>query len=123
MLAFAKAGPGARIPVQYDANGMNVTAYAVRDSAGRVFVTTINKEAQADAVIALALPPRVARASVLRLEGPSLDSKTGVTLGSAEANAEGKWSAAKEEPVGIHNGGCNIHLPAASAAILTTEID
>ena len=123
MLAFAKAGRGTRISAQYDANGMNVTAYAVKEAAGRVFVTMINKEAQADAVVALALPPRLRKASVLRLTGPSLASKTGVALGGAETNAEGKWSGAKEESVGIHNGRCDIHLPAASAAILTAEIN
>src|SRR5690348_695800 len=121
MLAFAKAGRGTRIGAQLDANGMNVTAYAVKDAAGRVFVTTINKDAEADATVSVSLPREFRKASVLRLAGPSLDSKTGVTLGGAEVGEEGKWSGGKEESVSIRDGACEIHLPAASAAIVAAE--
>jgi Glycosyl hydrolase family 79 C-terminal beta domain/Glycosyl hydrolase family 79, N-terminal domain len=120
MLAFAKAGRGTRIGAQIDANGMNVAAYAVKDAVGRVFITMINK-GEADAAVALTLPGRFRKASLLRLEGPSLDSKTRVTLGGAEVDANGNWSGAKEEPVGLRSGACEIQLSAASAAIMTAE--
>jgi hypothetical protein len=118
MLAFAQASRGMRIAVDYDAAAMNVKTYAVRDSAGRVFVTMINKEAVTDAVMSVALPRHSGSASVLRLAGPALDSKTGITLGGAEVSADGKWMQAKEESVHVRNGAFEVHLPAASAAIL-----
>lgn len=121
MLAFAKSGRGTRIGAQFDSNGMNVTAYAVKDAAGRVFVTMINKGAEADASVSVSLPHSVRKASVLRLAGPSLDSKAGVTLGGMEVGEEGKWPDGREGSVSIRNGVCDIHLPAASAAILTAQ--
>ncbi|MGH9573361.1 MAG: hypothetical protein ACRD40_07520 [Candidatus Acidiferrales bacterium] len=121
MLAFAKAGRGTRIGAQLEANGMNVTAYAVKDAAGGVFVTMINKSADGDASVSVSLPHSFRKASVVRLAGPSLDSKTGVTLGRVEVGAEGKCPAPKEEAVSIRNGASDIHLPAASAAILTAQ--
>lgn len=97
---------------------MNLKAYAVKDLAGRLFVTMINKEAATDAVMSVAMPRHSGNASLLRLAGPSLDSKNGITLGGAEVSAEGKWARAKEESVRLRNGACQVHLPAASAAIL-----
>ncbi len=121
MLAFAKAGRGTRIGTQFDPAGTNVTAYAVKDTAGRIVVTAINKTADADTAMSISLPEHFKKASILRLTGPSLESKTGVALGGAEAGPEGKLPAEKEESIAIHNGSCDLPLPAASAAILTAE--
>ncbi len=121
MLAFALSGHGTRIGAQYDANGMNVTAYAVKGARGRVFVTMINKDAEADAIVSVSLPAHFRKSSILRLEGPDLGSKTGVKFGGAEIGADGNWSSVKEEAALIHSGGCEIHLPGASAVILTAD--
>jgi hypothetical protein len=119
MLAFAQAGRGTRISAQYDESALNLRAYAVKDPAGRVVVTLINKEASTDATVSVALPAHFAAGSIIRLEGPSLDSKTGVTLGGAEVSAEGKWSPKKSERVSPRSGAWEVHVPAASAAIVT----
>ena len=46
MLAFAQAGKGERIALDYDADGMNLTAYAVLGDHGHLMVTLINKDQQ-----------------------------------------------------------------------------
>jgi hypothetical protein len=119
MLAFAQASRGARIATDYNAAGMNLKAYAVKDAAGRVFITAINKEAATDALISVSIAKHSGKASVVRLEGPSLESKTGVTLGGVEVSTDGKWEHAREENVRARKGAFEVHLPAASAAILT----
>ncbi|HEY6464426.1 MAG TPA: glycosyl hydrolase family protein [Candidatus Acidoferrales bacterium] len=119
MLAFAQAGRGNRIAAQYDESALNLRAYAVKEPAGRVVVTLINKEASADATVSVALAGHFATGSIIRLEGPSLESKTGVTLGGAEVSAEGKWSPKKLENVSSRSGAWEVHVPAASAAVLT----
>ena len=119
MLAFAQAGRGNRIAAQYDESALNLRAYAVKDSGSRVVVTLINKEASVDATVSIATPGHFAAGSVIRLEGPSLDSKTGVTLGGAEVSAEGKWSPKKTEKASLKSGTFEVHIPAASAGIVT----
>jgi hypothetical protein len=118
MLAFAQASHGAKVAVEYDAAGMNLKAYGVKDPAGRLYITIINKEPLSDALISVAMPWQSGRGTVTRLTGPSLDSKTGVVLGGAAVSSDGKWSHAHQEHVPVRGGGCRIHLPAASAAIL-----
>lgn len=118
MLAFTQASRGSKIALDYEQSGMNLKAYGVKDPAGRLFVTIINKEALMDASLSLAIPVRSGRGSVMRLTGPSLDSKSGVTLGGSMVSSDGKWAPAHEELVPVQRGECQVHLPAASAAIL-----
>src|SRR5580692_564045 len=54
MLAFAQAGKGERIALDYDAAGMNLTAYAVLDDHGHLMLTLINKDRNTDANITIA---------------------------------------------------------------------
>jgi hypothetical protein len=118
MLAFAQASRGTRIAADYDSQGANIKAYAVKDSVGRVHVTLINKEATSDATITVNLPTRNKKGSVLRLAGPSLDSKTGVALGDVEVTADGRWERPSRESASARHGSCDIELPRASAAIV-----
>lgn len=118
MLAFAQAGRGTRIATQYDESALNLRAYAVKDSAGRVVVTLVNKETSTNAIVSVAISGHFATGSVIRLEGPSLESKTGVTFGGAEVSAEGKWSPQKSEKISLKRGTFEVRVPAASAAIL-----
>jgi hypothetical protein len=58
------------------------------------------------------------KASVIRLRGPAIDAKTGVTLGDAEVSPPGAWSPAKPETLSVGNRQLGIKLAAASAAIV-----
>ena len=70
LLAFAQAAQGEQIAVTCDTGGINLTAYAMRQSAGAVTLTVINKDLSQDATVEVTgAAPR--RAQVMRLTAPS----------------------------------------------------
>ena len=98
MLAFAEATAGARtvLPLELTASQgaftSALTAYALGDGARLRSLVLINKSATRAARFRLGgLPLRAA--SLLRLTGPSLESKEGVTLGGVRVDAGGRWVA------------------------------
>jgi hypothetical protein len=116
MLAFAQASQGRRLSVSCNAGDLNLTAYAVADERQRVVVTLINKDTS-DATVNVT-GPTAQRASLVRLSGPGLGSKEGVTLGGSNVKADGTWKPTHQE-VPIKQGLCRVNVPAASAAIVT----
>lgn len=116
MLAFNQFAGSNLLTADYDASDLNLTVYAVQQNNSTI-VAIINKDAhpiQAN----LAVADQFHRATVMRLKGPSLESKSGVTLGGSYVDESGQWQATKIEPLPFHNG-YNLHVPAASAAIVT----
>jgi hypothetical protein len=107
MLAFAQGSRGAPVAINCQAAGANITAYAVAGDSGNLAVTIINKEPSLDANVSLTIPKELAKARLLRLTGPSLDAKEGVTFGQ---------SGLKSEPLGAAPD--TIRVPRASAAVL-----
>jgi hypothetical protein len=118
MLAFAQAGKGERIALDYDADGMNLTAYAVLGDHGHLMVTLINKDRNADAGITMMTGQTFQKATALRLKGLALDSADNVTLGGSEVAANGRWQPREVESLHVVGGVGEIHVPAASAAIV-----
>src|SRR5580704_952909 len=74
MLAFAQAGKGERIALDYDADGMNLTAYAVLGDHGHLMVTLINKDRNAGADITMTTGRTFQTATACRPQGIALDS-------------------------------------------------
>jgi hypothetical protein len=105
MLAFAQGGRGQGIAINYDAGDINLTAYAVIDRKQQLSVTMINKDTSRDAHVTVATTGSFSNAELSRLSGPSLESKQGITLGDVTS-------------VPSKGGQCEVHVPAASAAIL-----
>ena len=119
MLAFAQAGKGERIALDYDADGINLTAYAVLGDHRHLMVTLINKDPNADADITITTGNTFQKATALRLTGLALDSADNVTLGGSEVAANGHWQPTEVQSLRAVRGVCEIHVPAASAAIVT----
>lgn len=119
MLAFAQAGKGERIALDYDADGMNLAAYAVLGDHGHLVATLINKDRNADADITMTTGRTFQKATALRLKGHALDSADKVTLGGSEVAADGRWQPTAVEYLRVIGGVGEIHVPAASAAIVT----
>jgi hypothetical protein len=119
MLAFAQASRGDKVRVEYDASGINLKAYAVKGEDGPVFVTMINKEPAADVILSIEIPSATSEASLIRLRGPALEAKAGVTLAGESVTSGGEWKPEHREKVSIEQGNYKVQLPAASAAILT----
>lgn len=121
MLAFAYAGHGQRVAVDLDAAGVNLTAYATLGSDKRLRVTVINKDASQHAEMRFAPGGTAAQVTALRLTAPSLESKSGVTLGGSPVSENGHWEPGRLEPVKMRQGCCDLQVPAGSAVILTFE--
>jgi hypothetical protein len=121
MLAFAEASQGQQVATNYDPAGANLTAYAVLSPQKRLVLTIINKEPSRHVDVIITTGQPVKGASALRLTGPSLDSKEGIALGGAAAMPDGRWKPANIERLRTQDQGCRLHVPAASAAIVTLQ--
>src|SRR5579864_2322607 len=123
MLAFAQSGAGRIIGSTIDAGDRNISAHATQPTSDRMVLTLINKEPSSDAVVVInarqSAPFR--SGSVARLSGPSLESKSGVTLSGAVVSPSGLWKPARIEEVTKPGRRLQLRLPAASAAIVKLE--
>lgn len=122
MLAFAQASRGQRLETSYDSMGLNLTAYAVAPDAKRLCITIINKDSSQDADVSINCPRTFPRGSLIRLTGPSLESKQGVILGRSKVDASGNWKPSPMESTHSDAGDWQLRVPAARAAILTLEM-
>jgi hypothetical protein len=123
MLAFAQSGAGRIIGSAIDAGNTNISAHATQPIGDRTILTLINKGPSSDAVVVIdagqSAPFR--SGSVARLSGPSLESKSGVTLGGAEVSPSGLWRPAQRVEVIRLGRRLQLRVPAASAAIVKLE--
>jgi hypothetical protein len=121
MLAFAQAGAGRIIGSTIETGDKNVKTYATQPGRDRVVVTLINKEPSYDAMMVIeggaSTPFR--RGSLVRLLGPALESKSGITLGGAGVSSAGLWKPVQIEEVSRTRDKWQVRVPAASAAIVT----
>ena len=115
MLAFSLAAKGRLLKTELGSNSPAVKAYATQPEKGPLALALINKGAVASD-LAVNTPGR--RASFVRLSGPAVDARTGITLGGAEVTSAGTWKPAKSEVLPIRKGQFRINLPAASAAVV-----
>ena len=119
MLAFSLAGRGQLVAVENDANSPEIKAYATQPSKGALNLTLINKGA-ATPVISVNLGEHIKakQASLIRLSGPAIDAKTGITLGGAEVTPDGTWKSANTEVLRVKSGQLSITMLPTSAAII-----
>lgn len=120
MLAFAQAGVGRIVGCSIDAGGKNISAYATQPDSKHLVLTIINKEPGYDAniVIKHEMLPTFQSAQLVRLSGPSLESKSGVTLGDAAVSATGTWRSTSARAIAVNNAGLKLSVPRASALVL-----
>jgi hypothetical protein len=122
MLAFGQASRGKQVVVKTDTGGINVTAYAVAQSERKLLVTVINKDLIRDVTVMVQSRIPVRYATALRLEGPSPESKEGLSFGGAAVGEDGRWQPKSAETSTIVNGAVEVRMKAASAAVLTLTI-
>ena len=123
MLAFAQSGAGLIIGSTIDAGNRNISAHVTQPAKDRTILTLINKEPSSDAVVVIAggAAASFRIGSVARLSGPSLESKSGVTLGGASVSPAGLWKPSGPDEVITSSRTPRVHLPAASAAMVTLQ--
>jgi len=123
LLAFAQSGAGRIIGSTTDAANRNISCHVTQPTEEHTVLTLINKEPVSDAVVVIgrgtSAPFRIG--SVVRLSGPSLESKSGVTLGGASVSPVGLWTPIHPDEASTSRRGSQVHLPAASAAVVTLQ--
>ena len=119
MLAFSLGGKGQLLATKSDANSPEIKAYATQPGRGALTVTLINKSAGAPLItVNLGEHTKAKQASLIRLSGPAIDSKTGIKLGGAEVTSDGTWKAVSTEVLRVKSGQFAITLPPYSAAVV-----
>jgi Glycosyl hydrolase family 79 C-terminal beta domain len=101
---------------------MNVKAYAFIGKDHLLRAALINKEPSTDVEVRLISPKKFTHVSAMRLRAPSLESKSGVTLGDTEVLASGRWEPGWPERLTVRGSECIVHLPRASAAIVRLQV-
>jgi hypothetical protein len=104
MLAFRPSLGGERLRIDYNADGLNLNVYAVKNQ-NSVIVTLVNKDSDRDALVTIDSKQRLRPQALVRLTGPSLSSREGVML------------RAERTPDSL-----KLSVPSASAAIFTTDV-
>jgi hypothetical protein len=124
LLAFTLCGQGDLLDVAVEVAPLSVPlfkAYATKRGDNTVAICLINKgTTDVDLQAKLAMD---GKASIVRLAGPALDATTGITLGGAQVTSMGIWAPAHREAVSLRQGQMKIHVPAASAAIVSVVGD
>jgi hypothetical protein len=99
MLAFAAAARGCTeiLPIEFDPQGINITAYALGAGRKALSVVVVNKDNERDARLSLQELGLKAGHS-LRLAAPSADSKTGITSAAPQLTERGTGNQPQETP-------------------------
>jgi len=113
LLAFAQAG-GTLIGAALSGAPATLTAYATQPRQGETVLTVINKDRAQAAAVNVEGAKGAGR--VMRLEAPSVVSRSEVTLGGAGVGANGVWKGTARETLAA---GAQLQVPAASAAVVT----
>ena len=121
--AFDLAARGTLLPVQVTGSPASLKIYATRDTTQAIYLTFINKQidpGQPPAIIEASLPPHYKKISRLSLTAPAPDSTSGVQLGGAAINSEGRWSGGWQ-PESSHGRTLHLEVPPASALLIRIE--
>jgi hypothetical protein len=118
MLMFKEVARGASmLPARLAAPDVNMAAYATRAADDALKVCLINKDFEKGARVAIEAGRGFASAALLRLTAPSMEARTGVTLGGSAVDGFGHWSP---QPPRIFSWGSDafVEVPPASAVML-----
>jgi hypothetical protein len=96
-------------------DNQNVTAFAARDARGGWKLAIFNKAA-APVTVTIRGAHGARSASVLWLQGPSIDSRDGVTFGQGEAGPTSNYNGRAQAEIRFVHGAGQLALPAYTAA-------
>jgi hypothetical protein len=120
MMANQLAG-GTMMDADLKADGVNATAYAARIGK-TIKVAIFNKDAAQPIDLKIESPQRIRSASAWRLQAQALDATEGVTLAGAEVDSQDHWNPRTTERLDANGLSAQIHVPAASGALVLLEI-
>ena len=128
MLAFRYAVPNGKIVPVTLHSSLNLRAFGVVNTDGKLRVILINKDSSNSARVHIDTTQTYTKASAIRLTAPSVTTKAnsntdsgGIMLGGTAVAADGSWSPAKIEQVSLNGSISSITVSAASAVVVTYE--
>jgi hypothetical protein len=119
MMSNQLAG-GTLLDASLSAGSVNASAYAAR-TGKTIKVAIFNKDAAQPLDLVIQSPQRIRSASVWRLTAPALDATEGVTLAGSEVDPQAHWTPRTTERLEAHGSSAQIHIPAASGALVMLE--
>jgi hypothetical protein len=106
--------------VTLDTNA-NFTAYGVLGAKGTVSALLNNKEVNDTVSVSVNLGAGVSRVDLISLTAPNLFDATGLKLGGATINTDGKWDGGTEAILTATDGQLTVSVPTATAYLLIPE--
>ncbi len=129
MKFFALAGTGTLFQTRLSVGGVNVTAYAVRDSSGNMTLVIVNKDTTQNFKMTISLPHNVSSASLITMtqnasgnEGPSLSATSGVTIQNSVIALNGSFSPSTSYSLSAGGSQIDCYVPALSAVLIKTTL-
>jgi hypothetical protein len=127
MMLFALAGQGTLYQTSLSANGLNATAYAVKDSVGNMNLVIVNKDASQNLQLAVSLPQRAGTASLITLtqnasslDAPNLAATSGVTIQDSTIATNGAFRPSPSYGLSAGSSQISCYVPALSAVLIKT---
>jgi hypothetical protein len=120
MLLFAYAGRGSLVPI-HQQGASSIRAFAVRGIAGERRVILVNKNLTQ--TIGLRITTTGKKATILRLQAPSIESKTGITFDGVSVEPDNRWAPRLAESIRLRSDSLRVELPASSAAVIQIQAD
>ena len=121
MLAFSIAGQGDMLKCTIGDGGIkpstNCSAYATRDPSGALWITVVNKDAQRDLTVEVAVPSDKSHVRFFALSAESIQSTDHVSFGGSEVMDDGTWNGRPTEKDVTAAPNLSITVPHASAMI------
>ncbi len=110
-------GTGTFAPVD-NTDAATLRAYALRNGT-RLRVVLDNLATNGSRTVTVNLGGTYTRADHIRLTGPALDARTGITLGGSTVAGDGTFGPVTRTPVTVSGSTLTLTLPPASATLVT----
>jgi hypothetical protein len=110
-------GTGTFAPVD-NTDAATLRAYALRNG-GRLRVVLDNLATNGSRTVTVNLGGAYTKADHIRLTGPALDARTGITLGGSTVAGDGTFGPVTRTPVTVSGNTLTLTLPPASATLVT----
>jgi hypothetical protein len=125
ILFFTLAGQGSLYTTQLSANGLNVTAYAVKSSTGGLNIVVVNKDLNDSLTLTTQLPQSANTATLIAMtqlspgtNSPSLTATDAITIQGASILANGTFSPLAPYTLSPNGSQIQCYVPALSAIMI-----
>ncbi len=121
LLMVTRAGTGNVLQTRTTGGTAHFTAYTVALADGSTSVLLVNKDAARAVNASVDVGVAPSTASALFLRGPSLDARSGITLGDASIGDDGRWTPEEPYALPVQDAAISVVVPPASAALIRAQ--